>query len=267
MDKLKKKAKYIINNLGYYSKPDFIIFGVEKAGSRGLYDTLSTHSNLVPSFKKEVHYFDKDSIYQRGKLSDYYHFFPLPHKVKNKLTFEATPGYIFFEKVPERIYNFSPNIKLIAILRNPVERAFSAWQMYHLMNPTKHPNFHDPRDFKEVITYELEELSNNRIPSGNGQILRKGLYAEQLERWFKVFPRENFHFIESLSFLKNTDENISEICSFLKVPYEKLHVKIGNKGNSELIFQYSEEIQLIREFYSKHNSKLFELLGKKFDWN
>jgi len=111
--------------------PDFIIIGVQRGGTTSLYKYMTKHPKIIPALKKEIHFFDN----KFGKGLSWYEsqfmqnpFFCLlkrKRKSEDTITGEASPYYIYHPHVPKRISKILPNVKLIAILRNPIERAFS----------------------------------------------------------------------------------------------------------------------------------------------
>ena len=108
------------------SKPDFIIIGVQKGGTTSLFNYLSQHPQISLSRVKEVHYFDVG--YQFG-VEWYQQFFPLEKDRHGKLVGEASPYYIFHPLAAQRIKQDLPSIKIIILLRNPIVRAYSNFQM------------------------------------------------------------------------------------------------------------------------------------------
>ena len=114
--------------------PDFYIIGVQKSGTSALYDYLIQHPCIYPVRTKEIRYFDK--YYKNGNNWYQVNFpFKIHRHFVNKIlgkpfvTGEATERYIDHPRVPERIKKITPNAKFIVLLRNPVERAYSHWNM------------------------------------------------------------------------------------------------------------------------------------------
>jgi hypothetical protein len=171
--------------------PDFIIIGAMKSGTSSLFAYLSQHPQLYPSCKKEVHFFDgglnpKIDTFEKGQAWYRAHF-PLTSKMSiDSKTFEASPLYIFNPLAPKRIFDLVPNVKIIAVLRNPIERAISHY-------------FHEKRKNRESLPiYEallneekrLEPVIKrkdykNRIFIDYSYKTR-GLYKEQLESCVKL---------------------------------------------------------------------------------
>jgi len=102
--------------------PNYLIIGAQKTGTSSLFNYLSMHPQVINSNKKEVHYFDKN--FERP-LNWYKQFFPFKFIANNYTIGEATPDYLYHPFVAQRIYNTIPGVKLIIILRNPVERVIS----------------------------------------------------------------------------------------------------------------------------------------------
>ena len=137
------------DSLDKVEQPNFIIIGAGKSGTSSLYEYICSHPQVISSLKKELRFFNYKPNFDRGINWYLSHFPPVP-KGKNLITGEATPGY-FGSNVQVPIYNSFPNIKLIAILRNPVDRAFS--QYNHWVR-----NGIERRSFQEAVTAEIEKL-------------------------------------------------------------------------------------------------------------
>ncbi|MBU0638918.1 MAG: sulfotransferase domain-containing protein, partial [Planctomycetes bacterium] len=110
--------------------PDLLIIGAQKAGTTSLHRYLCRHPNVLGPWSKEVHYFDIQ--YDKGTTWYRTHFPSWPYKClkdirrgRRSLAFETSPYYLFHPCVPERVHKLLPNVKLIAILRDPVGRAYS----------------------------------------------------------------------------------------------------------------------------------------------
>lgn len=170
--------------------PDFLILGAQKAGTTALYAYLRWHPQISGPAFKEVSFFDRH--YARGETWYRAH---LPARVpEGTLVGEASPSYLFHPLAPERAAKLIPDARLIAILRNPVDRAFSHYQ--HEVSLGR-----ESLSFEEAIERENERMRGEtermlRDPTyfshswWNYTYLARGRYAEQLERWFAAFPRE-----------------------------------------------------------------------------
>ena len=139
--------------------PDFIVIGCQKCATTSLYDYLIQHPNISSATEKEIHFFD--SNYNVG-ITWYRSFFPTVFsKQFSKLrkekfvTGEASPMYIFNPIVSKRILSILPNVKLIAILRNPIDRAYSHYNM-------QVKNGYETLSFEEAIKNEEKRIMGER---------------------------------------------------------------------------------------------------------
>lgn len=257
---IKRRVKEGLNLIGYHGSPNFLILGVEKGGTTGLYHTLSKHSKLVPSFKKEIDYFSNDSIY--GDHAYYYHFFPLPHKLKNKLTYEGSHNYFTHEKALGRMKNFNPKMKFILSLRNPAHRMLSAWSMY---SNKKHPSF-DNRPFEQMVEEELDRFRNG-LPECRQLYLSRGLYYNDISRAYDLFPRDQFLIIENKNLLDSPKPTFQRVCDFLGINFEDIEpeIHLTSKHNSKEEI-YESELSTLQTFFKEPNKALFNLIETKFEW-
>ena len=137
------------------SLPDFIIIGAQKSGTTSLYSYLSQHPQLLPSIHKAVHFFDggldeSADNFEKGEAWYRAHFQLRMHA--HERTFEASPLYIFNPLAPKRIYDLVSEAKIIAVLRNPTERAIS--QYFH----EKGGKNRDPLSIREALREEETRL-------------------------------------------------------------------------------------------------------------
>ena len=283
-------AEYLrpgLTRLGYYSRPTFLIIGTQKGGTVALRKYLARHPNIVPAKKKEIGYFDQDISYRRGDC--WYHgHFPLPHRLgRHGVTFEATPEYLYYPKAAQRIFSYDPALKLIVLLREPVGRAFSAWNMFRTLR-YEHPDSLrailpecDPvlresisqmlsGDFPEFNQAVLDEIDGTLSGSAalEPSFVRRGLYHEQLLRYLKCFSREQILVLDSARLKRELGNVLPEVARFLGLP------EYGTLPADLPLFhvgQYEQPIAastrgFLREFYKPHNDKLYELLGRDFGW-
>ena len=263
------KIREAFVKLGYYTKPDFIIIGVQKAGTTGLFRILEKHSNIVSVKEKEIHYFDNDDWYNENKISQYHSYFPLPHTINKKTkVFEATPLYIFHPEVAYRLHKYNPDLKLILMLREPAERAFSAWTMYnHHFKTGISKHLHDPRSFSKAIAEEIKTIQNESYTDNKVSYVKRGIYHQQIEKYLQYFNKEQLLILEAKSLRHQTDQVLQNIQDFIGVPYEKIGFESANSSRVNEKEKYLNDINNLKEFYKPYNEKLFDLIGKKFDWN
>jgi hypothetical protein len=254
------------------SKPGFMILGAMKSGTTSLYYYLTQHPQIVPAMTKEVHFFDGgreggSDDYQKG-ISYYLSYFPYVSELNGgKQTFEATPSYIFHPLVPERVHETLPNVKMVVLLRNPTQRAISHY-------------FHKKRTGVETLpmmeAFQKEEARLKPIFSSKDYFNKdlrdfsykmRGHYAEQLERYFKLFPREQFLILSSEDFFTNTQDCLNRIFKFINlegnVKIEDLSPKFVAK-NKETVSQ--EVVDYLNDYFRPKNQALYQLLGTDFGW-
>lgn len=255
-------------------KPSFIIIGAQRSGTTSLYNYLTNHPGILYAGKKEIHYYDIN--YELGK-SWYQNLFPafklkyfkrIIHG-KKVISGEASPYYLLHPLVPERIYKDFPSIKLIVILRDPVDRAFSH---YNLMKDKGIEKY----SFEEAISKEAIRLAeeydqfiiNKSYKSYNYQnfsYLKRGCYAEQLEQWFKYFPRNQFYILKSEDLFLDPVLYMSKIFNFLGVEsYNMYDYPIFNQKDSFCMNMKTRKY--LEEYYKPHNEKLSALLKEDFKW-
>ena len=156
---------------------DFLIIGAEKCGTTWLADMLRQHPDIFIPEGKELFYFN-ERFFESPELPNYNATQPIawflqffaqarPDQVKG----EASPAYIWDQSAPQRIAAFGPDLKLIAVLRNPIDRAMSQY-LYYIQRGV------------------ISGISFEQAVQKRGEILTRGLYAQQLRRYFALFPPE-----------------------------------------------------------------------------
>jgi hypothetical protein len=239
--------------------PSFLIIGTQKGGTTSLYHYLNKHPDICMALKKEVHFFD--FRYDKG-LDWYVAHYPLRGEVA--LTGEASPSYLFHPKAALRAHVAYPEAKLIALLRNPVDRAYSHYQMEFRRG-------NDPLSFEEAIAAEPERLrgSDSLVAGGNWRrysYVSRGLYAEQLARWLEVYPREQVLVIKSEEFSHEPERIFDQVLKFLGLP--SFPLPVYHSYNSSAYEKMRPETRaLLAEYYGPYNRQLYELLGWDLGWD
>jgi hypothetical protein len=254
--------------------PDFLIIGAAKCGTTSLYDYVIQHPDIYPALRKETKFFDVD--YKMG-ITRYRSNFPLNfskfliEKIQKKkfLTGEATPGYLHNYHSANRVHKELPNIKLIVILRNPIDRAFSDYQM---RVRAKHEN----RTFLDVIKYEenlladgVDLLKHEKYFEYGAKFrpyLSWGRYFDELEPWLKLFPKNNFLFLKTQDLNDDPITTLNHLFEFLDLkPFKIKNLKRQNVGKYEKLDEKIRD-HLIHHF-KNHNKKLEKFLGINFNWD
>ncbi len=232
---------------------DFLCIGAQKSGTTLLYEHLKQSSDIFLPNKKELHFFDNDKNYMKG-VRWYEHFF-LEAK-REQLRGEVTPAYLFFKDVPVRIrhticsYN---KIKFIVLLRNPVHRAYSQYNMSLLMKKK------EGLSFEQALFYERYRL-DDYAGKINYSYLSRGFYSGQIINYFKYFNRDQFKFILYEDFVNNQCRVVNDILSFLGVrEINTLSDKAVFRNEYGPMDPGTENI--LFEIYSKEFSVLEGMLG------
>lgn len=251
--------------------PTFLVIGGQRCGSTYIYDRLCEHPNVRGALVKEVHYFNLNKRYAKGLNWYLGHFPSSAHPQANgangnlQVTGEAA-GYIFHPEAPARIAEIMPEVKLIALLRNPVNRAYSHY--YHM----RRLGFETVSTFEEAIDLEEARLQDEKERGVVGShyhhhtYLLRGLYADQLPWWFDVFPREQLLIIQSEEFYQSPVSVLKRVAQFLELPE---WTPSEYRGHKEFSYpKMSAETQArLEEHFRPHNQRLFDLLGVDYGWN
>ena len=259
--------------------PDFVVIGAKRGGTTSLYNYLLEHPAVQPLFPgrqhiKGVHYFDSE--FGRG-LRWYRSHFPLEiggHRVARPVVSpaiagEASPYYLFHPLAAERLANDFPDVRLIVLLRDPVERAYS-----HFKERTHHGG--ETLSFEEALNAEegrlrgeaeriVAEPGYRSMEHENHSYVAQGRYLDMLPRWFKLYPREQFHIVASEDFYADPERRVNEVWSFLGLPPHKL---VSRKRYNYLPAPGipSATRQRLRDALAEHNRELDELLGRTLPW-
>jgi hypothetical protein len=265
--------------------PSFLIIGAQRAGTTSLFHYLSAHPDVDRStsgvdgaaWNKELHFFD-DS-FDRG-LSWYRAAFPLVSSRKlaelrgrRLISGEATPYYLLHPLVPARVAGTLPDVRLIALLREPVERAYSHYQ---LMRRGRRERL----SFAEAIAAEDKRLAGEveqiladpayrSRKHRNFSYVTRGLYAEQLERWFEHFPRERLLVLRAEDLLARPAETYAEVLAFLGLQPHTLEEFVAhNRPETPTPAPIEPDLRArLQERFAEPNARLVALLGRDFGWS
>jgi len=229
--------------------PEFIIIGAAKSGTTAFFDALCHHPDVYGSPVKEPHFFsqfqienfsenfrlnnvfDAEEYFSQTELTQQFQLFvsdldqytrlfepATAHSIRG----EASTSYLFSSEAPRRILEHNPQTKIIAILRNPVERAFS-----HYIMALKYGYTTD--DFISAIRKDQEIADKGW---GKSQLyLELGHYDEQVERYYHYFPREQIHLIQHEIWKSEPDMVFREVLQFLNLdPKNEIPQLIQNAG-------------------------------------
>jgi hypothetical protein len=232
---------------------DFLIVGTQKGGTSALNYFLGKHPNICTYSKKEAHYFEKSPL---PSIGWYHSGFYANATTETRFTIigESTPIYMFWNPCAKRIYEYNPDIKLIFVLRNPMERAKSGHYMEAAIG-------RDPEeDFGTAIRIECGRiLEDPKIFS----YLMRGLYYSQIKRMLRYFPMRQMLFLKTEELKYNHKETLQKVLEFLgasilvDIPQETIFSQTYNKTISKI------DQEFMIEYFKDDINNLENLL----DWD
>jgi len=249
------------------SEPAYIIIGPMKTATSALYEYINQHPKVLPSIKKEIHFFNDAEKLSYGKAWYRSHFPPIQPS-SGYITGEASPGYIV-NYVHDVVYDMFPNAKIIALVRDPVARAFS-----HYTHNCRHG--FERRSFIDAVFTELALLQSlgpddnidtiakkwnwNRAP---GYVLL-GLYVHFLRQWYSSFPAEQILVIHNSSLQSQPQETMKGVFSFLGIDqYVVPNYPRHNVGSYDSKVIAPNVKVALTKFFEPHQETLHRFLASK----
>jgi hypothetical protein len=256
--------------------PEVLILGAQKGGTTSLFSYLVRHPAVLAPFRKEVHYFDLN--FRWGHRWYRAHFPTERERARRQaelgrepLTLDASPYYLFHPRAPERAAAVTPGARLLVVLRDPVDRAYSHY--HHELRAGR-----EPLSFEEAIEAEEARLRgeearlrvDHRYYSYNHHrysYLTRGLYARQLRAWLARFPADRLHVVVSEDLFREPARTLAEVHAFLGVDEEPLreYVTFGVRGAYAPMA--AETRSRLAAYFAPHNQELFDLIGRTADWS
>ncbi len=247
--------------------PSFVVIGTQKGGTTSLYYYLMGHPDVRPPARKEVGFFG----YRYRNGVDWYRAqFPLDLPGSRAITGEASTSYLFHPAAPERLAQHLPDTRLIALLRNPVERAHS-----HFLHSQR--SGREPLSFEEALAREQERLApiwphlgDPEYPIPRALALysykARGRYWEQLERWYRVFDRSRLLVLRSEDLFEDPAGCFAHVLAFLAlrawqpVRFERHNPRVQTDNMTPAVRQS------LARYFEPHNQVLYRELGRDFGW-
>lgn len=253
---------------GRHALPDFLVIGAMKCGTSTLFHYLTQHPGVLPPRTKEIHYFDNSRFHRLGERW-YRAQFPSIQSLDAQreqlgyraITGEATPALMSGD-FGASVHTLLPEVKLIAILRNPVDRAYS----HYLHNCRSY--FGEPMTFWDALQAEDQRAGVNASEVGQRRYsyAGRGMYIDRIESWMQHFPREQFCILRYEQLLSEPAALCNDVAAFLGLPaYEPVTGAHRNAGH------FSEAMEprckdYLTERFRPHNRRLFEFLGEDWGW-
>ena len=236
--------------MGNRLKVSFIGIGVYKCGTTWTFNQLRAHPQICAP-EKEMHFFDWDK-YSLRQYKRVFDDCPM-----HKICGEWTPEYFTRPGVPERIKRLTPNVKLLTILRNPVDRAFSNWKSARYKN-----------NIPKKLSFLQAFFKNHPVGGRPHSTLRKrGMYVKHLQRWFAVFPRKQIKVMLYDNLVADNLGFIQDIYKWLGVRSSFVPPKVDEKFCRDYNIKYENlkmtntERRKVKNFYLPSIQNLENLLN------
>jgi hypothetical protein len=255
--------------------PSYLIVGAMRSGTSALYEYLVRHPAVARSTTEEVHYFtlryDKGPAWYRG------HF---PSRLRREhvrrryglelVTGEATPYYLFHPHAPGRIASLLPDVKLIVVLRDPVDRAYSHYVHARKVGVEPLPTF------EEALAAEPRRLAGEveKMHADPGYRSRnhwhfayvgRGIYVDQLQRLLSLFARDQILVLQAEEMLRATRDVHARVLGFLGLPVMTLG-NYAQHNRSRYSPMKIETRRRLAETFEEPNRRLYDLLGVDYAW-
>ena len=278
--RLPYRLKHRLGFLG--TLPDCLIIGAQKAGTTTLYLSLLDHPNVVGPDLREIDFFS----YQYKKGLNWYRarfpasilrFYETQVRSAPFLTCESSPSYMLDPRAPGRARKHLPQVKIVALLRDPVERAYSHYRMmvrfgyeelsFAAATAAEEERIGEERDRLLTDPSFSQPLSQNFMTYS---YLHGGLYVDRLEPWLQTFPREQVLVLQSEELWK--DNGLYEsVLVFLGLPKDEIDVYVNRYYGKGKQAPKPNDIDPVlkaelRAYFAPHNQRLVERLGQNFDW-
>lgn len=261
--------------------PEAFILGAPKCGTTSMTYDLGRHPAYVPAPVKEIMFLQELPNFRSnwevhpwirfawGRYSDdlmsYRKFFPLKRALQKaaertggrSLTGDHTPFYLYCPITAERIRRIAPNAKLIILLRDPVERTYSDYNMHIERNPD------ESRSFEQAIQDEIDGTCKDFRMT----YLHQGIYEPHVRRWMEMFPREQLLVVDSAEYFRDRENVASRLYEFLELPPHKIgNTPVRNRGDYVEPMK-SETREMLCEYFQPHNRRLRDLMGVDYGWS
>jgi hypothetical protein len=263
-----RERSTVAGGSGEGALPDFLIIGAQKCGTTFLYHLLCQHPYVEPATTKEVHFFDTN--FAEGVQWYRSHFSPPSQQDGRKiLTGESSPYYIYHPHAARRAAKVVPRAKLIALLRNPVDRAYSDYN-HKFREAREHLSFEEAIEAEEDrLRGEKEKLladEDYHSPKYRKySYLSRGIYVDQLVEWDRHFDRDQLLVLKSEDFFENPRESYERVLGFLGLPMWQAGAS-GQRNEGEYGEMTLATRRRLEAYFEPHNHRLYEFLGVDFGW-
>ncbi|XP_078534591.1 heparan sulfate glucosamine 3-O-sulfotransferase 1 [Lissotriton helveticus] len=260
------------SNITQQHLPHTIIIGVRKGGTRALLEMLSLHPD-VSAAESEVHFFDWEEQYNKGLE---WYIKQMPFSYPHQLTVEKTPAYFTSMKVPERVHKMNESIRILLILRDPIERVLSDYTQV----------FHNHKQKHKLYPPVEELLLKNGEINVDYKAINRSVYYTYMQNWLMYFPLHHMHIVDGDKLIKDPLPEMEKVERFLKLSPQinasnfyfnktKGFYCLRDGGRDRCLHESkgrahphvdSVLMEKLQEHFHEPNKKFFDIVGRTFDW-
>jgi len=255
--------------------PQCLIIGARKAGTRALLTYLDMHPHVMAA-RREIHFFDDDENYSQGM--EWYRK-KMPYSFPGVLTIEKTPAYFVCDLAPERVKRMNSSMKLILIVRDPIDRAVSDYLQI--------------RENKLAKNKPYETFDNLAVDHETGEVrreynaLKRSVYYHHMKHWLVHFPLEQFHIIKAEDLVSDPMNTLHSVETFLGLEHRitedlfyfnktrgfycirnetEQKCLAESKGRKHPVIDPFVR-QKLQKFFLPFNRKFYNLVRRNFGWS
>lgn len=273
--------RYALATVRWRARPDFLVIGTKRGGTTSLFNYLMLHPGILGLFpgsrgKKSSDYFFKQRHHGEKWYSSHFHTSAYRHLLERRLGYapvagEASPYYMWDPRIASEAFDVNPQFKAVALLRDPVERAWSHYQE-RVANGVEPLSFEDALAAEDArLAGELERMSADERYYSTAHdwyaYRTRGLYLSQLQNWRSVFPEGQLLVVRSEDMYADVQRVFDQVCEFLGVPPYRLPTTrtFGSSWRSSRMPE-GARAELTR-YFRPHNQELEEYLGRSLGWS
>ncbi len=244
-------------------KIDFLIIGAQKSGTTSLFHYLRMHPEIFMPSMKEIAYFSDDLKFRKG--FEWYLNYYFGSAKYNQIKGEASPQYMAALESPKRIRAYLPGVRLIAILRNPIDRAFSGYSMM-VRKKIESKSFAEIIDVqKKHIIYDSEDMLSKKCVIADTDYLQLGMYGAILDHYLKYFKRDQIKIVFTEDLKASPEKIVKGLLKFVGASDQILPSNIGKKYHQggKLRYQVIQDI-MNSSFYQQKLQPVKRFVPKRF---
>lgn len=252
------RPQWLLATAPWRALPNTLIIGTQRGGTSSLFAYLAASPDVSPSRQKEVHYFDRH--HDQG-AQWYRSWFPLRPLAK-PVVLEATPFLLYDHRAPERVHRLLPHCRLVVLLRDPVERAYS--QFVHERRHNREPL----ESFEAALAAETDRLATRGLEAmRKWSYVDRGRYLEQLQRWTRLFDRDQLFVGLSEELYADPEAFVGGVCRWLGIrpPPPNTEYQPLNVGAGPAMEQHVRE--RLEDTFKDDNRRLADWLGRTLPWS